>query len=133
MGARAYLESQELLPLMKALLETVVREMPDDPYAFVADQLHIASKEEKLRLEAEAGRRHEEERLRLEAEAAKGHEEERLRLEAEAARRHEEERLRLEEEKLKAEEVARLEEQRRLEAGEAGRLKAEADAKDAEE
>mmetsp|Transcript_86659 Transcript_86659/g.242768 ORF Transcript_86659/g.242768 Transcript_86659/m.242768 type:complete len:296 (-) Transcript_86659:231-1118(-) len=41
--ARTYLEGHAFLPVVKALLETIVREQPDDPYAFAADQFAAAA------------------------------------------------------------------------------------------
>jgi len=42
--AKDYLESQGLLLIMKALIEGIVHEQPDDPYAFAADQLAATAK-----------------------------------------------------------------------------------------
>jgi len=41
--AKKYLESHNLLPFVRALLQTVVRERPDDPFAFIADQFRNAA------------------------------------------------------------------------------------------
>lgn len=41
-AAKEYLESHKLLPFVRALLQTVVRERPDDPYNFIAEQFRNA-------------------------------------------------------------------------------------------
>jgi len=42
-AAKEYLESHNLLPFVRALLQTVVRDRPDDPFNFIADQFRDAS------------------------------------------------------------------------------------------
>eukprot|EP00435_Cladocopium_sp_Y103_P006138 s4257_g1.t7 len=41
--AKEYLESHELLPFVRALLQTVIRDRPNDPYNFIADQFRLAA------------------------------------------------------------------------------------------
>ncbi|CAL1143315.1 unnamed protein product [Cladocopium goreaui] len=41
--AKEYLESHELLPFVRALLQTVIRDRPSDPYNFIADQFRLAA------------------------------------------------------------------------------------------
>ncbi|CAK9022765.1 Hypothetical protein (Fragment) [Durusdinium trenchii] len=42
-AAKEYLESHELLPFVRALLQTVIRDRPKDPYSFISDQFRLAS------------------------------------------------------------------------------------------
>jgi len=42
-AAKEYLESHNLLPFVRALLQTVVREQPDDPFQFISDQFRNVS------------------------------------------------------------------------------------------
>lgn len=42
-AAKEYLESHKLLPFVRALLQTVVRDRPDDPYIFIAEQFRSAA------------------------------------------------------------------------------------------
>lgn len=41
--AKEYLEAHELLPFVRALLQTVIRDRPLDPYSFIAEQFRIAA------------------------------------------------------------------------------------------
>ncbi|CAJ1458463.1 unnamed protein product [Effrenium voratum] len=55
-AAKEYLESHELLPFVRALLQTVIRDKPADPYSFVAEQFRLAAGSTKLlKKEAQEG------------------------------------------------------------------------------
>jgi len=41
--AKKYLDSHNLLPFVRSLLQTVIREQPDDPFTFIADQFRAAA------------------------------------------------------------------------------------------